>query len=219
MEPGRPELVIFARAPRIGAVKTRLAADIGDFRAWRVYRDLLRRAVRSLARDTRWRTVVALTPDSWAARGLPAIPVPPGVAFRAQGGGDLGTRMARAFSMAGPGPIVIVGCDVPGITARHIAEAFDALRSHEVVFGPAADGGYWLVGVRDGRRALRLFHRVRWSGPHALADTLANIPPHMRIAMLETLEDIDTGDDLARLARSGGAWTSVRIPLHLSARK
>ena len=69
---------------------------------------------------------------------------------------------------------------------------------HDAMFGPAADGGYWLVGLR--RRAVPryLFEGVHWSGPQALTDTIATLGPRARVAMLETLHDIDTADDLAR---------------------
>lgn len=204
MDNDLPTLIIFAKAPRIGSVKTRLAADIGDVGAWRVYRSLLRRVLRRLAGDRRWRTILAVTPDKFAARGSfgPDIShnVSREVSVLAQGSGDLGARMGRAFRTGGGGPKIIVGCDVPGITASNVAQAFDALESHDVVLGPAVDGGYWLVGVRDASRVPHLFRDVRWSGPHALADTQANIPGHLRLALLGTLADIDRVEDLTRLA-------------------
>ncbi len=92
--------------------------------------------------------------------------------------------------------MVIIGTDVPDISARHVREAFAALERNDAVFGPASDGGYWLVGLRrrPQRRefaARRLFRDVRWSTPTALKDTRANLDPRHRVALLERLEDID----------------------------
>jgi hypothetical protein len=95
--------------------------------------------------------------------------------------------------------VVVVGSDIPEVTPQHIARAFAALGAHDLVFGPATDGGYWLVGARR-RPALPagLFDRVRWSTPHALADTLAGLPAGLRVATVDTLDDVDDGAAFAR---------------------
>tara|TARA_R110002111_G_scaffold113068_15_gene173138 strand:- start:25182 stop:25571 length:390 start_codon:yes stop_codon:yes gene_type:complete len=114
-----------------------------------------------------------------------------------QGQGDLGDRMARMMAQAG-GPVCVIGADVPGITRAHIAQAFKALGDHDAVFGPAHDGGYWLIGLRRARPLPRgLFHGVRWSTEHALADTRATLSG-LRIARIATLHDVDTAADLPR---------------------
>ncbi|MDA0787020.1 MAG: DUF2064 domain-containing protein, partial [Proteobacteria bacterium] len=143
----RGHLVIFARTPRRGAVKRRLAADIGDGPALAFYRRTLHDVTRRLGADPRWRTWLAVTPDTDATRpGLwPAVP---GMQVIPQGRGDLGVRMARPMMTLPPGPVLIVGTDIPDITRGHIADGFAALGTHDFVFGPAADGGYWLVGAR-----------------------------------------------------------------------
>ena len=183
----RPTLVVFARAPRYGTVKRRLAAGIGPLAALAFHRASFDRLLRSCGGDPRWTTVLSLTPDeavrgaaSWA-RGLPRTP---------QGRGDLGTRMARALSRGGP--TVIVGADIPAIRPVHIDAAFRALGRADLVFGPAVDGGFWLVGT-SGRRSLPpgLFAGVRWSSEHALADTLATVPARWRVARIATLADVD----------------------------
>jgi rSAM/selenodomain-associated transferase 1 len=189
----KPHLVIFARAPRRGAVKRRLAADIGDGPALAFYRRTLHDVTRRLGRDPRWQTWLAVTPDLAAKRpGLwPAVPE---VRLIPQGQGDLGARMARPMTMLPPGPVIVVGTDIPDIAASHIADGFAALGSHEFVFGPAADGGYWLVGARRRPAMPRgIFRDVRWSTEHALADTLAGLPPKARVAMLGELDDVDDG--------------------------
>jgi glycosyltransferase A (GT-A) superfamily protein (DUF2064 family) len=105
--------------------------------------------------------------------------------------------MRRALAASGPGPAVLVGSDIPGLTATHIAAAFRLLGRHDVVFGPARDGGFWLVGCRH--RAPD-FGEVRWSSRHALADTLANLPKSLSVGFAATLDDIDDG---AAYRRSG----------------
>lgn len=195
MARGRPTVVVFARAPSMGAAKTRLAAAIGDAAAQRFARDMLARTAATLD-DPRWRVVLAVTPDGFARRGRFW---PRGVARVGQGPGGLGERMARALDAARPhAPVAIVGTDIPDLSAGHLARAFRALVTHDAVFGPAADGGYWLVGLRDGRLARFLFGAVRWSSPQALADTLANLPCGRRAALLDRLTDIDDAETYAR---------------------
>ncbi|MDP6389247.1 MAG: TIGR04282 family arsenosugar biosynthesis glycosyltransferase [Alphaproteobacteria bacterium] len=184
----RRTLIIFARAPRLGVVKKRLAAEIGDVEARRVYETLLRETVRRLAADRRWRTEVVATRESYRwPRHLPR---------RDQARGGLGRRMAEALRGAPPGPAVLVGTDIPDLAPRHVERAFRALGSNKLVFGPAADGGYWLVGVRDRKALAGLFRGVRWSTRHALADTLANIRPGVSHALVDTLADLDEAKDL-----------------------
>ena len=105
--------------------------------------------------------------------------------------------MARPMHGLPPGPVVVVGSDIPDLASDHIWRAFKALGNHDAVFGPAADGGYWLVGLSRRTVPRELFASVRWSGPHALTDTIATLGPRASVAMLETLCDIDTADDLA----------------------
>jgi len=194
-------LVVFVKAPRLGAVKTRLAADIGALAAWRFYRAMTARLLRRLGRDRRWRLWLAVTPDRFAHG--PAF-WPPTLPRLAQGGGDLGRRMARVLNALPPGPAIIVGSDVPGIGVDHVARAFAALSAHDLVFGPAADGGYWLVGARRRPLPRGMFANVRWSSAHALADTLAGLDRRRSVALIDRLADVDRGADLA-IARSGAA--------------
>ena len=197
MKPAR-HVYLFVRAPMVGAVKRRLAADIGDMAAWRFQRDTTREVLRRIARDPRWRTSLSVTPDRFSAAGrfwpsrIMRVP---------QGRGNLGRRMAAALKRFPTQPAVIVGSDIPDLSADHIAAAFEALRNHDLVFGPAADGGYWLVGARGPGGLGRLFENVRWSGPHTLDDTLAGLKPSRRIAFLDELEDVDDGAALARWRR------------------
>ncbi len=192
-------LVLMARRPRAGAVKTRLAREIGVAEALRFYRATLARLVREVGDDPRWTTVLSVTPDIavndpvW--RGAPAR-VP-------QGAGDLGARMQRVFDILPAGPAVIVGSDIPGVRAGHVADAFRSLGAADAVFGPAEDGGYWLVGLRRRPRVPRIFGGVRWSTRHVLADTLANCGG-LDTATVATLSDVDTPADWRRWRRARG---------------
>ena len=188
-------LVIFARAPRLGTVKRRLARDIGALAACRFHRRTTADLTRRLSRDPRWRTWLAITPDRDLAAWRRLWPGDYGLL--AQGAGDLGARMGRVLARCPPGPVVIVGSDIPGIRRRHIAAAFDRLGGQDWVFGPADDGGYWLIGARRRPRLVLPFRGVVWGGPEVLSRTVANLAGR-RVAYLETLIDIDTGKDLAR---------------------
>ena len=190
-------LVIFAKAPVAGAVKTRLAADLGSGRATALYRHMLAHTLRVGERACRLgghRMTVALdpTPTDAHLKGVLA-----GRFERmAQGGGSLGERMKRFMTFGSPGPVVIIGADAPMLGERDLLRAFDALRGHDGVFGPAADGGYWLVGMARRRAAPRLFENVRWSSAHALDDTLKSLPSDFRCCHLRTMGDVDQADDL-----------------------
>jgi len=197
----RRHLVLFVRAPRWGVGKRRLARDIGDAAALRFERAMLGLLLRRLARDRRWRLRLAVTPDHarWRARLWPR-----GIPVAAQGTGDLGTRMRRALAMCPPGPAVLVGSDIPALAAHHIAAAFRLLGRHDLVFGPAADGGFWLVGARRSPHLPPLFGPVRWSGPHALADVLNNLPRRVSVGVAARLEDVDDSLSYHRLAARRG---------------
>ena len=195
-------LVIFARAPQFGRVKRRLAAAIGPVAAMRFYRLTLDQQIRTLSRDPRWTVWLFVTPDhvldhpAW--RGIARV--------RGQGQGDLGRRMKRPFRKLPPGPLVLVGSDIPAMRAHHIAQAFALLGRHDLVFGPASDGGFWLIGARRGRPLPRsLFAGVRWSTAQALADTLATIPQSYTTGIADTLDDVDDVDDLRREMAKRGA--------------
>ncbi len=188
----KPTLIIMLKEPRPGQVKSRLGKEIGMVPAVWWFRHqvcgLLRRV-----QDPRWQVVLAVSPDRqgrvsrvWPAH-LPRWP---------QGQGDLGQRMARMLRQVGKGPVCLIGADIPDVTNKRIAEAFAALGDHDAVFGPAYDGGYWLVGLKHPERQPNgLFHNVRWSTEHALADTIATLPDY-HIAQVATLRDVDTKADL-----------------------
>jgi hypothetical protein len=198
-------LVIMAKEPRAGAVKTRLARDIGVVAATAFYRHTLVYLVRRLGSSRRWNTVLAVSPDTT----LLAPCWPQGVGRVAQGGGDLGRRMQRIMDEMPPGPVVIVGSDIPAMRRNEIDQAFGLLGSHDVVLGPAGDGGYWLVGLKRSPRVPRIFEPVRWSSKHTLADTLGNAAGY-KVALTRELEDVDNGRSFRKLAAGGARLVSAR---------
>jgi rSAM/selenodomain-associated transferase 1 len=185
----RSTVVVFARAPRLGTVKRRLARDIGDRAALRFHSATLLRLLRSLLRERRFRTVLALTPDG--ARDRLPVRVP----RLAQGRGDVGQRMDTACRQFRRGNVAIIGSDIPDASAADLRAAFQALGSHDAVFGPAEDGGFWLVALGP-RRPAQPFVNARYSTQYALADTLRNFPGR-RVALLRKLRDVDTVGDLS----------------------
>ncbi len=191
-----PRLVVMVKAPLVGRVKSRLARDVGPVEAARFYRVATAALLRRLGRDRRWSTVLAVTPDRMRAapfwpQDLPRI---------GQGPGNLGRRMQGVMDLLPPGPVVIIGSDIPGIRPEHIGKAFRFLGAADAVFGPAADGGYWLIGLKRRPRVPQIFGNVRWSTEHALADTLANCRG-LNVRFLEVLEDVDTGAEYRRWRR------------------
>jgi uncharacterized protein len=224
--------VLMAKAPVMGRVKTRLAREIGAVAALRFHRRTTERLIRRLGRDRRWELVVAMTPGPrFRARFVHTnsslvMPAKAGIHRRRwtpafagvtsgsvmgtssrahlvpQGSGDLGVRMRRPLVAFPPGPVVIIGSDIPGVTRDHIAAAFRVLGARDFVFGPATDGGYWLVGARRRPLPAALFRNVRWSTSHALADTLAGIARRFSVGYVATLEDVD---DAASFRRASGA--------------
>jgi len=197
----RRHLVLFVRAPQLGSGKRRLARAIGDVATVRFERMMIALLLRRLAADRRWRLRIAVTPDKARRQ---ARRWRRGVEVTSQGSGDLGIRMRRALSASPRGPVVLVGGDIPALAARHVAAAFRLLGQHALVFGPAEDGGFWLVGARCGPRLPSLFERVRWSGPFALADTLARLPRRVSVGFVDRLEDVDDGEAYRRLAPRRG---------------
>ncbi len=188
------------KEPTAGRVKTRLSRGIGVALATGFYRHAVSTLVARLTMPRRWTVVLAVSPD--AAYRTPALPGP-ARARVPQGTGDLGRRMQRVIDQAPAGPVIVIGSDVPAITAADIAAAFHRLQSHDAVIGPSPDGGYWLIGLRRRPRRLRPFINVRWSTDDAFAGTMRNLGGS-RVALLGEKADID---DAADWSRAGPART------------
>lgn len=183
-----------ARAPRLGAVKSRLAATLGDAAALMIYRQTAELAL-TAARASGLRTTVAFTPPD--AEAEMRVWLGSELAYAPQSGGDLGHRMATAIAReraGGARAIVVVGTDCPGLTADHIGSAVAMLHDADVVYGPAVDGGYYLVATRAPHAAL--FDAVPWSSPETLAVSRQRASDAgLRVTLLPELRDVDTEDD------------------------
>lgn len=197
-------VIVFARAPVAGEVKTRLAADIGAAAATAAYVALAERVVGALRKGTSYSLIVAYTPAD-GERALRSW-LGPGLDLRRQVDGHLGARMAAAIDAAFAGRaerVVVVGTDCPTVTPHVVEDAFARLDSADVVIGPASDGGYYLIGMSRLHRAL--FEDVPWSSTDTLRITLDRARElRLAVAMLDERRDIDTVDDWrAWLADSG----------------
>lgn len=190
---GSDQLIIFVKAPRPGGVKTRLAQALGAETACAIYRRLVDRLVRNVAGVP----CVALwfSPDD--ARQEVSVWAQPGWSLHPQGEGDLGHRLAHAFKCGfagGAQRLVIIGSDCPDVMPADVAEAFEALLAHDVVLGPAQDGGYWLIGLKQMQP--ELFLEIAWSTAKVLAQTLDKARSQgLTVRLLRTLADVDTERD------------------------
>lgn len=197
-------VIVFARAPVAGRVKTRLAAAIGARAAARLHAQLVRRAVRTALASGVGPVELHCAPHTrhpffaqLAARS--------GIALRAQRGGDLGERMHRALARAlrGTSFALLVGSDCPALRAADLRRALRALRAGaDAVFAPAVDGGYALVGLRHS--VPRLFAGIAWGGAEVMCETRARISAlGWSSRELRRVWDVDRPEDFARLRRSG----------------
>ena len=195
--------MVFAKAPTPGRVKTRLAPALGEVAAAALYRQL---AERTLS------TAVAAglgQVELWCAPGtqdafFAACAERHGVGLRAQGEGDLGTRMARALESAleEGAPALLIGSDCPVFTPEYLRDAAGAMvNGNDAVFGPAEDGGYVLIGLAR-RPAVPLFQDIVWGSATVMQETRARLARlNWRWRELATLWDVDRPEDLPRLAR------------------
>jgi rSAM/selenodomain-associated transferase 1 len=191
-------LIAFVKRPRAGEVKTRLARDLGPGDAAELYRAMADHVLRETAPvPAGYARLVRFAPrearDEIAA-WLPGEPLEP------QTAGDLGARMAGAFAQAfadGAQRVVLIGTDAPGLGRAHVTGAFAGLRDHRLVLGPAADGGYYLVGLSA--PAPSLFEGIDWSTPSVLAATIERARAMGLVpSLLAELGDVDTVEDVRR---------------------
>ena len=207
--------------PTPGSVKTRLIPALGAERACTVHRDLVAQTQAAIAQfliheGTEVEYRLAGAPDDAAAQAW----LGRGWAIRPQGEGDLGERLERAVAAAlaeGITAVVVIGGDCPALCADHLAAAFAGLCNHDLVLGPATDGGYYLIGLRRPQPAL--FRDIAWGGPEVRAQTLAAArAADMTVEHLEPLSDVDLPSDLPGWARTdpararGRGQISVIIP-------
>lgn len=197
-------LILFARYPEAGRTKTRLIPQLGAVGAAELHRRMTNRV---LAWAEAVREADELDVEVRFAGGsaeLMRAAFGGGYDYRPQGAGELGTRMAEAALGAfreGCQKVVIIGSDCPALSPRHVFEALDLLACHDVVFGPAEDGGYYLIALR--RPIREVFSGIAWGGDGVLEQSLAAArQAGVSVALLERLRDVDTAADLAELGRS-----------------
>ncbi len=202
---GHTALILTARQPELGRVKTRLAADIGAPAALAFYAACLERAlssVRAVDRDVLRVLSLADVTDAESARRLAG----PGVIIHAQPPEDLGRRLIDAVRFAaarGASRFVLIASDTPDLDATHLEAAVDALATSDAALGPADDGGYWGFGFRSLEPSL--FLDMPWSGPDVAADTRRRVGAlGWSLTALPTLPDIDRGPELAAWLASAG---------------
>jgi rSAM/selenodomain-associated transferase 1 len=192
---GADVLIVFVKEPRPGLVKTRLLPALDPESAAELYRALAEEEIRqTVPRSGEYTRLFFYAP--------PSSPE----AMSAQQGDDLGARMSAAFDEAfrrGARRAAVIGTDVPWLSRDRVAEAFRALDEHEVVLGPTADGGYYLLALNRSRP--ELFRGIAWSTASVLASTVERAAGlGLRVQMLGPLADIDTIDDLR------AHWSRVR---------
>lgn len=204
---------LMTRYPQLGRVKTRLAADIGDQEALRVYLELLGRAVKVVddLDKTRFVRTVFVTPSEQIEQFADEYP---GLDhYQSQANGDLGARMKHALKtlldMPGVQRAILIGTDIPELSSDIVMQASAALENHDCVFGPTFDGGYFLIGMR--RVHERLFQGVAWGTASVLSESLAIADKAgLTVQLLTQLRDLDDSDDLKQLSAAGVISTNIK---------
>ena len=198
-------LIIFAKLPEPGKVKTRLAADLGNERAAEIYSQLARDIISRVSESDHYQTYIFYDPPEKKAEvagWLNDSIDPEAVSFFPQQGVILGERISLAFEKvfsSNADRSVIIGTDCTDLTRELIEDSFKALRVYDAVIGPAEDGGYYLLGLNRFRP--ELFQDIEWSTRHVLGQTVERLQESgLRYKVLKTLSDIDNLDDLKRIS-------------------
>ena len=200
-------VLVFVKAPVPGLVKTRLARSVGDATAAALYAAFGLDMIRSLV-ESGLQVHVVFAPESpqsvyedWLGRGYSMFP---------QQGDDLGERMADAFRHVfaqGAERAVLVGSDLPEMPPERVVDALTVLRGSAAVFGPAGDGGYYLAGFSKEGFEPRLFQGIAWSTDAVYSQTLKRMQElGVNAEELPVQRDVDTGEDLERLAATLDEW-------------
>ncbi|MDX5337718.1 MAG: TIGR04282 family arsenosugar biosynthesis glycosyltransferase [Cyclobacteriaceae bacterium] len=197
-------LLIFQKNPELGKVKTRLGATIGDERALQIYHQLIEITL-SAAIKTPFDILVFYS--SFVPQDAPSSLI----IGKVQNGKDLGQKMKNAFHevfSSGYQKALIIGTDCPEISESILSQAAQELDKHDLVIGPAEDGGYYLLGMNT--LQMELFEGIEWSTESVLELTLAKAEKiGLRVSLLERLNDIDTEEDLRKLILKKPEYESV----------
>jgi rSAM/selenodomain-associated transferase 1 len=192
-------LVVMARQPVPGRVKTRLLQSLSPEQSASLYTAFLRDTLESALSAPDYRVFLAYTPG--ASRKFFSEFVPPRVELIRQKQGKLGGRMAELIyllTQQGFSPVVIIGSDIPTLRPRILTEALRILEDTDICLGPSADGGYYLIGMNTLHK--KLFKKIPWSTPEVLKLTLGRIEEAgLSVGVLEQYRDVDTIEDLEQL--------------------
>ncbi len=203
-------IILFFRYPEKGKVKTRLAAEVGDELAFELYNCFLLDSIETLAQISADLIILGTgNPGTFIAE------LPNNIPYLPQRGDDLGARMYNAFCdvfARGYKGAVLIGGDIPGLRPEVVSRALHELACNDVILGPSADGGYYLIGFRQDTLKATPFEDIRWSTPLVLAETVKKINKMgMDPYFLTETEDID---DLKALARFYEKQRRAQTPSH-----
>lgn len=193
-------VLLFIKAPVRGQVKSRLAASIGEEMALELYKRFILDIVATVNASNHPLRICYSPPEegelfsSWSGQGIPVVP---------QKGNGLGARMENAFHEVfseGATSAVLIGSDLPDLPASIIQDAFEALNRCDAVIGPAADGGYYLIGFTRAAFSPRVFQRIPWSTGRVFEETMEKFRgSRFRVHVLREWSDVDTIEDLRTL--------------------
>jgi rSAM/selenodomain-associated transferase 1 len=193
-------LIVFTKAPIAGMVKTRMFPHVSFEEAAKLQHAFLADTLAKGFAQPGVKVCLAYTPPE-ALEMLEASFGKENLLYLAQEGADLGERMSRAFDAGfgmGCGRVLIVGSDVPTLPEQFIQAAFDGLKDADVVIGPAKDGGYYLIGMKEPNPAM--FEGITWSGPKVFGMTLKRAEwLKLKVFELPELQDVDSFTDLKLL--------------------
>jgi rSAM/selenodomain-associated transferase 2/rSAM/selenodomain-associated transferase 1 len=208
------KLIIFTRFPEPGKVKTRLIPALGADGAASLHKAMTAYVMtwtaslagkKSESLEVRYDGGTHEQMIGWLGSEIAIV---------SQGSGDLGDRMARAFQenlRSRGGRAVLIGTDCPQLTLFHVQEAFDALKNYDMVIGPSADGGYYLIGLR--KAIPELFQSIRWGTGEVLQETLTRArEKNLSVHSLNVLNDVDLPSDLEFWERTDKQYLSIVIP-------
>lgn len=209
LPPPARRLLVFARLPELGKVKTRLATDLGPERALAIYEAMLRDLLTSIGASDAELEIECLWPPTSGANGALLRRAFGEHTVAMQTGATLGDRLSMAFSerffFHRTDEIIAIGVDDPLLPRTLLDQAFALLDSVEYVVGPARDGGYYLIGCRGASYEPEVFQGIEWGTASVLSSTIARIAASGRtMALLPERFDVDTAEDLERYARATG---------------
>lgn len=201
-------IIIFIKNPVLGKVKTRLAATIGNERALKIYKSLVAHTIDAVEESKA--DVFLFFSDSVEENMATENPR---CIKKIQSGKNLGERISNAFDEVFGllyQKVLIIGTDCPGINLKLIDKAFAALENSDVVMGPAADGGYYLLGMNKPYRLL--FQKINWSTSTVFNETISRCnESELKYALLEVLHDVDEEKDLVHVEsinKSFNTWSA-----------